>query len=536
MHVDVGAEIWFITGGSENHIVDELIIKPMTDTRQEDADFLRKISPVINGKTFLIPQSKLSPEDRKKRRLAFRNERTLYKRKSSLSGESIISFFHENSPFKVYSHDEWWSDKWSALDFGRDFNFSKGFFEQYYELQLQVPRPPLVNNKAENSPYCNFSDWNRNCYLITSSNRDEDSYYGFLLLDSKNAVDCLWCTNCELVYECLNCINCYNLRYAQDCENCSDGGFLYDCRGCRNCLMCTGLRNQNYHILNKPVTKEEYENALKYLDGSHEKYTDALATFEEMKKNLKVPPANNIISCENVDGAYVFNSKNIHLGFDVYDSQDCAYLHDGLKAKDCYDICFFDEVELCYESTSLRGYACKFTNFCRESSDLFYCDNCHGCKNCFGCVGLRKKENCIFNKQYSVAEYEELMAKIIQHMEKLGEWGEFFPIKYSLFSYNETLAQDYFPMTKEEVLENGFKWQEQEAKEYFKRDVVIPDKISDVSESFCNEILSCEVTSKNYKIIPQELKFYQKMQLPIPHKCPDQRNAERLTQRKNHYR
>jgi len=90
------------------------------------------------------------------------------------------------------------------------------------------------------------------------------------------------------------------------------------------------------------------------------------------------------------------------------------------------------------------GYGYRFTNFCRNSQDLFYCDNCHGCKNCFGCVGLRKKEYCILNKQFTRQEYEEFLPSIISHMTSTQEWGEFFPIEKSIFPYEDTLAAEYF--------------------------------------------------------------------------------------------
>lgn len=32
-----------------------------------------------------------------------------------------------------------------------------------------------------------------------------------------------------------------------------------------------------------------------------------------------------------------------------------------------------------------------------------------------------------------------------------GEWGEFFPHEHSPFGYNETVANEYFPMTESEV-------------------------------------------------------------------------------------
>jgi len=499
--------------------------------RDEDLEFLKKISPTFKGKFFQIPSPTLCSEERTRKRLTYRNERILYKRKSSLSNQDIVSFYHPDSPLRIYSHDEWWSDKWDAMIFGKNYDFNRGFFEQFYELQLQVPRPPLVNNKAENSPYCNFADGNKNSYLLTSSNWNEDSFYGFLVVKNKDAVDCLWCTDCELVYQCTDCIKCYNLKYGENCDNCSDSAFLYNCTGLHNCLFCINLKNKEYHILNKPVSKEEYENALAFLNGSYKNYQITIEKFNEYKEQFPIRQANNYVSCENVFGENIFNSKNIYLSFDVYNSEDCAYSHDGLNGKDCYDICYFDGVELCYESTSLIGYGYRFTNFCRDSYNLYYCDNCHGCKNCFGCNGLRHKENCVFNKQYSKDEYEDLVARIITKMIEIGEWGEFFPAKYSPFAYNETLALDYFPITEKEAIKNSYAWIKPDQKEYQPQKYVIPDNILDTDEKICNEILTCEITGKNYKIIPQELKFYKKMNLPTPHRCPDQRTFERIARR-----
>lgn len=38
----------------------------------------------------------------------------------------------------------------------------------------------------------------------------------------------------------------------------------------------------------------------------------------------------------------------------------------------------------------------------------------------------------------------------------------------------------------------------------------IPDDIDDVSEEICKQVLRDSVTSKAYKVIPQELYFYKK--------------------------
>jgi hypothetical protein len=51
-------------------------------------------------------------------------------------------------------------------------------------------------------------------------------------------------------------------------------------------------------------------------------------------------------------------------------------------------------------------------------TESMYCDQCFDSKNIFGCIGLRTKEFCILNKQYTKEEYEILLPKIIEHMEK----------------------------------------------------------------------------------------------------------------------
>lgn len=43
-------------------------------------------------------------------------------------------------------------------------------------------------------------------------------------------------------------------------------------------------------------------------------------------------------------------------------------------------------------------------------------------------------------------------------MQSTGEWGEFFPHTLSPFGYDETLAQEYFPLLENEAKKQGWKW------------------------------------------------------------------------------
>jgi hypothetical protein len=240
-----------------------------------------------------------------------------------------------------------------------------------------------------------------------------------------------------------------------------------------------------------------------------------------------------MLKAEDVTGDYIHNAQRCFRCFDVADAQDLRYCDSLYKAKDCCDVSSFGEkIELCHESATagIDGYHLLFTFGCVIScADLTYCDECRGGSHCFGCVGMKKAKFCVLNKQYTEEEYNALVPKIIAHMRKTGEWGEFFPAEIGSYGYNETVAQEYFPLTKEEAVRRGWAWRDEEKKENYRGPPAgIPDDIADVQDDITKQILLCEATGKPYKILPQELQFYRDMHLPIPRKCPDQRHAERL--------
>ena len=133
---------------------------------QSDLDFYDKISPTFDGKKFQIPTPTLCPEERHRRRMAWRNERTLYKRKCDASEKQIISVYSPESPYTVYDQKERRSDKWNPLDYGQEYDASRGLFDQLHELMLKVPRVSIVNTNSENSEYTNYTGSNKDCYLV----------------------------------------------------------------------------------------------------------------------------------------------------------------------------------------------------------------------------------------------------------------------------------------------------------------------------------------------------------------------------------
>ncbi|KKP33302.1 MAG: hypothetical protein A2312_04815 [Candidatus Staskawiczbacteria bacterium RIFOXYB2_FULL_32_9] len=150
---------------------------------------------------------------------------------------------------------------------------------------------------------------------------------------------------------------------------------------------------------------------------------------------------------------------------------------------------------------------------------------------------MHNKAYCILNKLYSKEEYEALVPKIIEQMKKAGEYGEFFPPELSPFAYNETLAQDYFPKTKEQVLAMGMRWRDSAEKKYniTMKNNQIPNDIRATSDSILDEIIECahggncsDHCATAFRIIPQELQFLRKMDIPLPRLCPLCRQGERV--------
>lgn len=468
-----------------------------------------------------------------KRRLCFRNERSLYVRKCDGTGEQIVSTYSPDKPYKVYRSDYWYGDKWDAIEFGRDFDFSKTFFEQMKELQLEVPRLALFTAKCENSEYCNMAAENKNCYLVFGGDFNQDCMYGTLCMHNVKSMDCDWSNENEWCYEVCDCMKCYGCQFCFDCNNCSNCYFVSDCIGCDECILCTNLVKKSYCINNTQYSKDEYFAKKKELiNGSYDQKLKNFNDFLELRKNRIVKYA-HIVQCQNSDGDYLKNCKNCHNVFDGSNSQDVTNVIESVKLKDGFNCSFLGHgCELCYNVMSTFTATNAHSSFLAcYSSNVEYCDVVMDSNDMFGCIGMRRKQYCILNKQYKKSEYEALRAKIVEHMKKTGEWGEFLAKDLSCFGYNESTAHDYFPMTKDEAIAQGFNWHEEAEHHYKPQTYKIPDTIGNVSDDICTEILACEECGKNFKIVDEELKFYKKLNIAIPRKCSDCRHKVRVNMR-----
>ncbi len=502
---------------------------------KEDQLFYDRIAAVFGHKKYTIPVPTLCPDCRQQRRSAFRNERKLYNRRCDLTGKEIISMYSADKPFRVYDQKEWWSDQWDPLQYGRDFDFNRPFFEQFRELQKEVPRVSILNTNSENSEYTNYTANNKNAYLIFSNSygHNENCYYGTCLSKCTSCLDAINISDCQYCVDVSDCKNCYRLVSSRNCTDCSESYFLSDCKRSKNCIACKGLRDKQYCILNKQYSKGEYfklmEQLKLYTYTGFSKARNFFDAFDQRTPHIST----HQYTCDDSTGDYLENAKKCRSCFDTSDSQDGAYLQYSVNGNySCFDSSYSGGSTQCYETHSMvSGNHCLFINIAWwGTQNLYYCELCfNNTTDCFGCIGLRHKQYCILNKQYTKEEYEILVPKIIEHMQKSGEWGEFFPMSLSPFAYNETIAQDFFPLKRDQVLQRGIMWkEEQESSKYYGPSIEIADDIGGTPADITNQILSCSSCHRRYKIIVHELRFYQMMNLPLPRQCFDCRHLKRL--------
>ncbi len=496
-----------------------------------------------------VPAPTFCPDCRLQRRLIFRNEHFLYKVKSASTGKEIFSMHPPEAQLKVYENDIWYSDQWNATIYGRDYDFSRPFFEQLKDLFHETPILALSVIRGTNSNYSNNYDGYKNCYLCFNGNFCEDCMYSVTLSHSKNSLDLAACSKCENCYESFWLESCTNCFFSVQCSDSYNLWFSKNCVGCNDCFGCVNLRNKKYHIFNQPFTKEDYEKKLQEF---------CLGSFVSIKKcnqqarELWMSHPNKYmqgLKNTNVTGDYIYNSKNTKDSFLVREAENVrftSYIELG-PLQNCYDYTVWGNgAELVYETinSGLGAYNVKFSDECwPEVRNAEYSLFCQSSSDIFGCVSMRNKHYAILNKEYSKEDFEQLRKKIIEHIG--SDYGEFFPPMMSPYAYNQTPAHEHFPLTKDEAERRGCFWKESEDRGYSitKKSSELPDAISELPDDITNEIIMCQAWEENeeqakshnctkaFRITPQELIFYRRYNLPLPRKCFYSRHHDRLKNR-----
>lgn len=475
------------------------------------------------------------PDCRAMKRLAFRNERTFYKRNCDMCKKDMVSLYAKDSPYTVYCNECWWSDKWDPKSFAQNYDTNKTFFEQYKELQNKVPRLSLMNLNAVRTEYANGASDNKDCYLIFAAEYNEDCMYSRLVQKCKGCVDCAFIHVSELCYECIDTRECFQCMYCEQCQSSTDLLFCYNMRNSNNCIFCTNGRNLSNCILNVKYTKEEYEAKKAEIFSSYETIEKAKKEFEELKNKTIVKYA-SATKCHNVTGDYLHNCYDGVRVFDTTGTKNCSYMADSEESIDSMDCNnFYYKNELCYNMMGvLQSSKCQNGAFIFYCNEVEYSENCHNLTSAIGCNAIRKGQYMILNKEYTKEEFYKIKSQIDEQMKKDGIYGQFFPPALAPFGFNETLGYDYYQISQTEALEKGFKWQDQTTGTYKKetiKDNNMPKTIVETTEDILNQVLVCKDCKKNFRITQAEFNFYKKMNLPLPHKDFACRHKDRMSKR-----
>jgi hypothetical protein len=512
-----------------------------------ELSFLESISPIFHEKKYVLPPPTLSPEERMRRRLSWRNSFSLYKGKCIISGKDIISCYNPKWPYKSTDQSIWWTEvEW--LNYGKRMNLDIPFFDQYDELIKATPLPSLSNSYDINinSEYVNGTINVKDCYLVFNTSNTENSQYSETINRSDQIFDCSYVFESSHCYESIGITRCHNSIWLEECEDCTDSYFLYDCHGCHHCILCDSLENQSYCIRNKKVSLEEYEYFIKNNLESHGAIdmSQGLTELRSIKNTL--PPKNHIIGSEDCDGRFIKFSKNVVNGKNLTGVEDTMNTWQMNYAIRCYD-CFSwgwgsagsPGAENCYECHGIGSSAYGLVGcwgVWENTRNMYYCYSCIGCQDCLGCVWLRNKSYCIMNVQYTKEEYDFLAPQIIEKMIADGEWGEYPPSSMSTNSYNESYAMMEYPLSESEAKQRGYKWYPDDMSIGFTPSKIIPasripENIEDIPDDILSWAIECEVSGKYFKITRPELDFYRKHLLPIPKKHYDMRRKERFERR-----
>ncbi len=495
-----------------------------------------------------VPPPTFCPECRFQRRIMFRNEYNLYQRKCNLCNKDIITVYSPDKSYKVYCNPCWWSDKWDALEYGIDYDPSRNFFEQFKDLRAKVPYMALVVDYPTlvNSDYINHAGNAKDCYLIFNTDFCENVHYSSMTVSDKDSMDSYRLENSQLCYEVINGIRLYKTFFSEDCHDCHNVYFSKNLSGCSDCFGCVNLKNKRYHIWNEPYTKEAYEQKISELK------LDSYATTEDLKKRARefweqfphkfMHERHNV----NVSGDYIEESRNAHFMYMaryVENGKFCQLI--TMKpVKDVYDYTEWgNNAQRVYEGEAVGEYVdnikfsyCVWRANCLNVEYSFYALSS---SDIFGCVGVRNKQYCILNKQYTKGEYQKMKARIIEDMNKkpyidskgrIFRYGEFFPYDLALFDYNETTAMNYFPLDKAVVESKGWRWRSEDPSQHKPTLSLsdIPDSIREVKNSIIEEILECASCNRAFRITERELNLLKRFGLPLPRRCWKCRYKERF--------
>lgn len=293
---------------------------------------------------------------------------------------------------------------------------TQAFFRELDRIIRSHPKKPTHIISSENCEYGDHLDFCKNISYGFDSAKCTDSVYLYDSFLCDNCQDCDYAVESQLCYESVDPFKAYNCDYINYCARIRDSAYSEWCWDAHDLFGCVYLQGKSFCIFNRQLTEAEYrEKVKKYKQWPPEKI---LAIVEDLKKRF---PLTQTIAAHNENsdyGNYIHYCKNCYLCFDAAHDENGAYLYDTFDARNSMDLTYTAKsADLSYEVvSSISVFNSDYIYASDNCSDSAYLFNCVDVKNSLGCVGLKHKQYCILNRQFTKEEYERISAQILQEL------------------------------------------------------------------------------------------------------------------------
>ncbi|MFC1788101.1 hypothetical protein ACFLZY_02675 [Patescibacteria group bacterium] len=489
-------------------------------------------------KKFNVPPSGVSPLNRMKYLTEKWPSGQYWYNKHPETGKMIVSGVHPATGIKVLPDVEWFDRDFSAIK--KDVDFEVSIIDQLYDLRQKVPSNASRDyEKSENSiSLASFGDINS--YFVVGC-KSKNTFHSIVGWDTEDSAEIYNCNAIRKSFQIVHSDKMYQCNFAKECNSCLNSSFLFDCRNCENCFGATNKRNKKYLWFNEQLSSEEWERRRAEVDlGSRKVVEEYLEKFSQLVKDAVWPENFNektegcigeyLTNCNDCRYVYFANqsARNIFWGaFAMQGPQDCAFCAEASGSQEIY-----------YCSAATNSFLCKFSLWVSRCKELEYSIDCYDCEYCFGCVGLRKKQFCIFNKQYSEEDYWKKVDEIKCVMLDRDEYGKFLPPKFSPTHYVDCGATKYQLADLEfgkAIGANLFDPNSEGAigDELAQAQVVhqvteVPDHVKGMGD-WAGKVLFDPVYKRRFSYLSPEIKLYQQLNIAPPREHTTFRTQKMVT-------
>jgi hypothetical protein len=435
--------------------------------------------------------------------------------------DGIVSRFPKTDRIKsVVKYSDFDKVNEDIFNRGQDYDFNKTFRENYNSLFQKVSLPSMIHFfQNENADYGDVVSKSKNIYLSAYvANTNEDVYYSFGIKDGCANVfsSVLVADHSENIYMSCGVMHSFKVFYSRYITNSSDIRFSTNLIGCAHCINCDGLENVSYAINNQVMSKEEYEiKKSAILQQTH----NYLTRYQQ----LSTQPKN--VASTDVQGTFLIESQNVengHFAYRLNNGRNVFNVGWFESNEDLYD-CFDGGGPTSADMYGVNGFAissehCAICCHIPNCSNVYYSYYIESCSYCLWCVGIKNKQFCIFNKQYTKEERFILADKIFAQMEREWVLGDFFPASLCPFYFNDTIAQIVGNFDKSDVTKDGFLRRDDEIKVDIPAtaDIIRTDDVllTQRDDSVLAKVIK-DSKGNYYRIIKSELAFHKQYALPL---------------------